>query len=216
MNQQEILRNIIPGLRADSSITAVMLMGSVAKETQCPSSDLNLFILGDKNKFETDMINGIWVEYLYITHETAQSKLDKTGMEVYHYLGSKIIYDLDGRLIKLMRNAMNKYNSYKVGDRERAELKHNLYSAKIKINSAIINKDNLKADYITTTVSWKIIETVFAINNIPQPPTSGVMQEVTNLKQIPENGWFEKLFGKDTDKRTQTMLSIIDWALLLL
>jgi predicted nucleotidyltransferase len=216
MMQEEILKKVIPELRADSSITAVMLMGSVAKGIQYPTSDLDLFILCNRNKFETEIIDGILVEYLYITQETAQSKLDKAGMEVYHYLGSKIIYDLDGRLIKLMRSAMNKYKNYKIGDKEKIELRHWLYSTRIKINAAIGKQEFLKADFITATISWKAIEAIFAVNNIPLPPTSSIITELSKLYKVPEVDWFIKLFQKDTNKRTDTMLSIIDWVLLSL
>lgn len=47
-------------------------------------------------------------------------------------------------------------------------------------------------------------------------PTNSVFKELPNLKQIPERDWFAKLFSKDTDERTEMMLSIIDWAILFL
>jgi predicted nucleotidyltransferase len=216
MKHQDILKNIIPELRADNSITAVMLMGSVAAGTEFPTSDLDLFLLGKKNKFQTELIDNIFVKYLYITQETAQSKLDKSGSEVYYFLGSKIIYDMDGTLIKLMRSAMNKYKNYKVNEKDKAEIRHWLYSTKIKIDAAITNNNDLKADFITTISSWKIIEAIFAINDIPLPPASRTEQEMPNLRQIPSDDWFEKLYGKDVNKRTESIINIIDWALVLL
>lgn len=216
MMQQDILKRIIPELRADTSITGVMLMGSVAKGTQNPSSDLDLFLLGNKNKFETDIIDNIMVEYLYLTHETAQSRLDKTGMEVYHYIGSKIIYDLDGRLIKLMRHAMNKYRSYQYSEKEKTDLRHWLYSTKIKINASMGKQEALKTDFLIATTSWKIVEAVFTVNNIPLPPAASVIPELSNLRRIPEEEWFAKLFGNDINERTQIVLSIIDWTMLYL
>ncbi len=216
MKQQEILKNIIPELKADNSITAVMLMGSAAEDPKYPTPDLNLFLLGNKNKLSTDLIDDIYVEYLYVTNEVAQSRLDKNGGEVYQYLGSKIIYDLDGRLIKLMRTAMNKYKNYKANEREKAELRHWLYSTRIKIDTAIKNQNAVKEDYVTTVSSWKCIEAIFTINDIPFPPMDRVIQELSNLRQVPGNGWFANAFGKDVKKRTDTILYIIDWALMLL
>ena len=216
MKHQELLKKIIPELRVDNSITAVMLMGSVAAETENENSDLNLFILGSKSKLQSDIVDNIMVEYLYVTPEVAQSKLDKTGTEVYHYLGSKIIYDLDGKLIKLMRSAMNKYKKYKTNDKEKIELRHWLYSAKSKINSAISQQDVLKTDYITAAATEKIIEAVFAINDVPYPPISRMLYEVPNLRHIPDPEWFDNLFNKNTSRRTETIMSSIDWALDLL
>lgn len=216
MKHQELLKRIIPELRNDNSITAVMLMGSVATETENPNSDLNLFILSNKNKLHTEIMDDIMVEYQYVTHETAQSKLDRAGSEVYHYLGSKIIYDLDGRLIKLMRSAMNKYKKYKTSEKEKVELKLWLHSTRSKIKSAISQDEILKSDFITATTSIKIIEAVFAINDVPLPPVSRMFHELTNLRYIPEPDWFDNLFNKNTEKRTETVLEIIDWTLMLL
>lgn len=216
MKHQEIIKNIIPELKADTTITGVMLMGSVALGTEYPTSDLNLYLLGNKNNIKTDLIDDIYVEYFYITQETAQSRLDKSGTEVYHYLGSKIIYDLDGRLIKLIQSAMSKYKNYKVNEKDKAELRHWLYSTRIKIDTAINNKNDLKADFITAVSSWKIIEAVFAINDVPLPPEGRVMQEIQNLQQVPGKEWFDKLFGQDIDRRTEAIIYIIDWAISLL
>lgn len=213
MKHQELLKRIIPELRADQSITAVMLMGSVAAETENPYSDLNLFILGSKNKLQTEQMDGITVEYLYITQEAAQSKLDKSPSAVYYYFGSKIIYDLDGRLIKLMRSAMNKYKKYKANEKDKLELRQYLMSARSKINAAIYLKDFLRADYITATTTDKLIEAVFALNDIPLPPVSKMFHELPNLRHIPDPVWFENLYNNNTKRRTESIISAIDWAL---
>lgn len=216
MKHEEILKNIIPELRADTTVSAVMLMGSVAAGCEYATSDIDLFLLGNKNKFQTVSVDGILVEYLYITYETAKARLDRTGMEVYHYLGSKIIYDLDGRLLKLIRDAMNKYNNYRISEKDRVELKHYLYMIKMKIDASINQGESLKTEFLTATVSWKIIEAVFFVNEIPLPPTSAIMKELRKLKNIPEKEWFDNLFSKDTQVRLNTILTIIDWAVLLL
>ncbi len=216
MKHQELLKKIIPMLKADNSITAVMLMGSVAAETENQYSDLNLFILGGKNKLQSEIMDDIMVEYLYFTPEAAQSKLDKYGTEVYRYLGSKIIYDMDGRLIKLMRNAMNKYKKYKSADKEKLELRIWLYNARSKIKAAAELQDRLKVDYVTSATTDKIIESVFAINDVPLPPISRMFHELQNLKHIPEPDWFENLFNRNTSRRTEVSISAIEWALDLL
>lgn len=216
MKHQELLKKIIPELRGDNSITAVMLMGSVAAETENPNSDLNLFILGNKNKLQSEVIDGIMVDYLYVTQEAAQSKLDKSGTEVYHYMGSKIIYDLDGRLIKLMRSAINKYKKYKANEKDKLELRHWLYSAKSKLNASINQQESLMSEFITASATDKVIEAVFAINDIPLPPISRMFYELPNLRHIPEPDWFENLYNKNTGRRTETIFKTIDWALDLL
>ena len=216
MKHQELLKKLIPELKADPAITAVMLMGSVAAETENEYSDLNLFILGTRNKHQSEMVDGILVESIYTTQETAQSKLDKSGTEVYHYLGSKILYDMDGKLIKLMRNAMNKYKKYKASEKDKAFLRQYLNRSREKMKAAIGREDSLQADYITTITTARIIEAVFAINDIPQPPTGKIFHELDKLKHIPEPGWFENLLNKNVVRRTETALLVLDWVLELI
>jgi|GEM_PF-4780662 hypothetical protein len=211
MDHQEILKKIISELKTDTSISAVMLMGSVAAETENVYSILKLFILGDKNKLKSFITNNVMVECFYVTQETAQSSLDKSGTEVYRYLGSKIIYDMDGRLIKLVRSAMNKYKKYKASDKDKWELRHYLYGVKSRILTALSSQDELTADFFVTSAVQKITEAIFAINDVPFPPVDRILHEILNLKLIPDPNWFEELYNRNSDRRTETVLKIIDW-----
>lgn len=216
MDYQEVLKKIISELKTDTSISAVMLMGSIAAETENVHSVLKLFILGNKNKLKSFITNNVMVECFYVTQDIAQSSLDKNGTEVYRYLGSKIIYDMDGRLIKLIRSAMNKYKKYKASDKDKWELRHYLYMVKSRILSALSNQDELTVDFFSTTAPEKITEAIFIINDVPFPPTDRILHELPNLKFIPEPNWFENLYNRNSDIRTETVLKIIDWTIDLL
>jgi hypothetical protein len=71
-----------------------------------------------------ETIDGILVEYIYVTFEEALHLLNTESVEVYHYLGSKIMYDLDGRMLNLMMTALNKYKNFKTNPGDKKEIHH--------------------------------------------------------------------------------------------
>jgi hypothetical protein len=143
-------------------------------------------------------------------------RLNTENTEVYRYLGSKIVYDLDGRMLNLMMTALNKYKNFKTNPDDKEEIRNWLHSTGIKLKAALHNNDMLKTIFITSTASWKIIEAVWAVNDKPVPPMSRVMPELANLNRVPEPKWFEGLFCELTELRAKNMLSIIGWVLPLL
>lgn len=213
MKQIDVLNSIIPKLKSNSNTTAILLMGSVASKTALPTSDLDLLILGDECKFQTEVIDGIQVEYLYITYDEAVHKLNTDEMDIYHYVGSKIMYDIDGRMIYLMRMAYGKFGNYKTPPHVKVALKSSLMGIKMKLTAYNDNSDRVNADFITVINSWKVLEGIWAINNKPMPPSGRILVDLKELDILPGEHWFEELFSENTKKRTDQLLSLIDWIL---
>lgn len=213
MKQQlDILDKIVQELKADTTVSGVMVMGSVADGTANEFSDLDIMILCNRDKFEAKFIDGILVEYIYMQYETALYKLNNINMEVYRYIYSKVIYD-SGKLEELMTLALNRYNSYRISAEIKKELYYWLISLRIKLKSAIDKQDALRLNYLTSAGSLKLIEAIWAANNKPLPPSGSLIKFLGELTLIPDELWFEKLFsGKDSD-RTDHMLGNIDWVL---
>jgi predicted nucleotidyltransferase len=215
MRQLEILETILNELKQDRSIFGIMLMGSVADGTATEESDLDLFILSDIDKFEANFTNGIFVEYIYMKYETALYKLQNKDMEVYRYINSRILYD-NGQLKELMESAYDKFNHYKTGDDVKKWIYNWLFSVRLKLQSALKKNNALMMNYLTATSSWKVIESVWSVNNKPVPPSGSVIKFITQLSLIPYDKWFDQLFlGSDIEK-ARNMLAIIDWVLPIL
>lgn len=213
MKQIDVLNSIIPKLKSNPNTTAILLMGSVASKTALPTSDLDLMILGDECKFQTEIIDGIQVEYLYLTYDEAVHKMNIDEMDIYHYIGSKIMYDIDGRMIYLMRMAFGKFKNYKTPPHIKVALKSSLMGIKMKLTAYNDNSDTVNTDFITAINSWKALEGIWAINNKPMPPSGRVLVDLKELEILPGEHWFEELFSRDTKKRTDKLLSLIDWIL---
>jgi predicted nucleotidyltransferase len=216
MKQREVLIKTVPKLRSDSANTGVLLIGSVATEKEQPSSDLDLLILGDKNWKDTEFVDGILIEYFYVTYDEAVARLNSSGREVYNYLESKIMFDLDGRLVKLMQMADKKYRGYQSTEKEKMELINLLHDIKVKLSASFHDNDQLKADFLTAAYSWRLIEAVYAVNDKPVPPPCSLIRELPKLKLTPGQKWFSRLYSGDTRERTLTLIDGIDWVLLKL
>jgi len=213
LKQKGILNSICLKLKNDENICGILFMGSVARGTAPPESDLDIMVLGECDKFVVETIDGILVEYIYTTPETAREKLINNDMEVYHYLGSLIIYDKDGQLERLMDFAVEKYNHFTTGPDVKKQISHWLSSTKIKLSSALNAKDAVKINFLTSTNSWKVIEAIWAVNHKPVPPSGSVALFKDSLLHIPFADWFEHLFVGTDVSRANTMLRIIDWVL---
>ena len=181
MRHHDVFRKIQETLMADINVLGIMLMGSVASGSALPESDLDIMILNDKDYFITDIVDGIFVEYIFTTYETRLNKLLNNDMEVYHFLGSNIVYDVDNKLSTLMSVAKDKKNSFKTSQETKKHISHWLTSVKTKLLSAINSSDTLKQNFIVSTNSWKIIEAIWAINDTPVPPSGSVIRYKNDL-----------------------------------
>jgi len=191
-------------------------MGSVAHGTAMPDSDLDILILGTDEKFIAKTIDGILVEYIYTTPQKALQKLTDSDMELYHYLGSRIVYDKDGELENLMSFAAAKYSNFVVSQKTKTQISHWLLSVKLKLLAAFAANDAVKINFLTATNSWKIIEALWAVNGKPVPPSGSVLRFIGELSIVPFDDWFARLFTGDDAAKANDMLRMIDWALLKL
>ena len=213
MKQLELFDSLYPNLIKNKAVTGVLLMGSVARDDAAPNSDLDILILGEEEKFAAKTIDGILVEYIYTTPQHALQKLTDNDMELYHYLGSRIAYDQDGELKKLMAFAVSKYNNFVVAQKTKAQISHWLLSTKTKLLSTIDARDTIKINFLTATNSWKVIEALWAVNNKPVPPSGSVLRFISDITIVPFDDWFERLFAGDGAAKATAMLQIIGWVL---
>lgn len=203
-----IFEEELKALKLDKTVRGVALIGSVAYGTATEDSDLDIFVLGEKDKFVNKETEGICVEIHYSKMETAMKKLRENPMEVYKYIYSRIAYD-DGGLACLFGEARNIYDSYRTPEKEMERIRYWLSSTKKKLLSGIKNADMQKVSYLLATNTWKVLEGVWAINNKPIPPSSVAFSK-HELLNMPSENWFENLLMGDIEFRAKTMLEVID------
>ena len=210
--QLEIFNNLILDFKKDTSIDAVLLNGSVAYGTATEISDLDIIVLGKRNEFVSQLIDGVLVEIHYTTFDKAIDKLKTNPMEIYKYLDAKIEYD-NGKAQEIIKYAENISEHYCVSEKERSDICYWLKSTKLKLESAFSKQDVLLISYLVATNTWKILEGICAVNKMPIPPSSSLYRRYSKLKLIPCHEWFEELLIGSAENRVNTMIEIIDWIL---
>ena len=213
MRQMDVFNKIQEQLKADTTVSGILLMGSVAQGNAMPESDLDIMVLGSKDDFITEVVDDILVEYIFTTYEKRFDQLSNNEMEPYHFLNSKIVYDVGGKLRELSEIAKNKYNSFKTRMVVKKQLSHWLFSTKIKLLSAINASNTLQQNFIVSTNAWKVIEAIWAVNDKPIPPSGSVIKRKSDLTILPSPDWFERLFSCESTAKTNTMIGIIEWVL---
>ena len=208
----KLFKNLVADFKKDKSIDGVLLSGSVACGTATEYSDLDIIVLGKENKFVSSVIDGITVEVHYITFSKAIAKLNANPMEVYRYLDAVIEYD-NGRLQEIIDCANEIYNSFNIDEKEKKEIFYWLGSTKSKLNSALLNNDELLISYLVSINTWKVLEGMWAVNHKPVPPASSLYRRYNDLKNVPFDGWFERLMTGSTESRAKAMIETIEWIL---
>ncbi|WP_340003760.1 nucleotidyltransferase domain-containing protein [Paenibacillus sp. FSL K6-0276] len=211
-----LLADILQKAISDEEISGVMLCGSFARGDANEGSDLDIYIVlkNDYNRsFYAETKHGILIEIKYANVEKAREKLRLNSMEVYNYIDGNILYDSEGLLEGLSNYAMECFHDYKSKPKDKRETSHWLKSSKIKIQAAFQAGDVLKASFVVSTSSYKILEAFWLINNMPMPPNGGVLTHLKDLKVGSSylEKWKEDLFLGSNEVRISTALEMIDF-----
>lgn len=191
--QRDIFNRELENLSNDRTVSGVLLTGSVACGCASENSDVDIIALCGRHCFETHFTDGILVETSFVTYEYAVEKLNADPMAVYHWLDAEVALDRDGRLSQIMVLAKQKYENYQTPQKVREGLYHWLMTARIKLETA----DPLKKRYIAHINSWKILEALWAVNDKPTPPAGTAYRKRGELRTVPCENWFEKLFSEE-------------------
>jgi predicted nucleotidyltransferase len=213
-----LLQEIVDEARTHEDILGILLTGSVARGDALPGSDLDLrFILspGHSRTFQSEFRRGILIERGYADLAQAQSKLKTNPMEVYAYLDGQILYDPAAILIQLRAQAQKYFETYQITEKEQQAIAYWLMSARLKMETALRANDLLKAAFIASTTSWKILEGLWATNSRPIPPSGSVWIHLKDLSKGPPHvaESLKTLFCGETQQRIQTAIDLIGWVL---
>ncbi|MFC3769083.1 nucleotidyltransferase domain-containing protein [Paenibacillus sp. GCM10012303] len=170
---------------ADADVSGLMVSGSVARGDAAEGSDLDLYVLlkkGCSRDFYTGNHSGILLEIKYADFDKALDKLNRNSMEMYNYLDGHILYDPEGLVQKLSVIATENYNGYRSSRKDKKETAHWLLSAKTKMEAAAGAGDSLKASFVASTTSYKILEAFWLVNHKPMPPSGGVLAYLKDLE----------------------------------
>ncbi len=178
--------------KADASVRGALVVGSFARGTETPYSDLDLVVLASDNKVVEEVVSGVPVESHYRTYEGLIEEL-KEPKCLYLYAYSKIIFDNSGELEYIVKLAKQKLKDYVVPQEELSRLKHVMSALKEKLNAAINLGNTLKISYLVHNNFKDIVAYLYAINNLPVPPQGFLYEISDNLPLKPCEKWLESI-----------------------
>lgn len=211
-----LLQAVLDRALRDDEVIGVLLTGSVARGDAYPGSDLDVFMLlrdGCSRPFQSEVRQGIIVECGYADVDRARAKIERNPMRVYAYLDGRILYDPEGWLDQLVDLARACLEGYEMSGEQRCGIAYWLESARHKMIAAQEAGDRLQAAYVASTTSWKILEGLWAVNDMPVPSSGAVRAHIRDLPRRPpalEDLW-RRLFAGDASNRVQAAITIIEW-----
>lgn len=216
-----VLEDILAETQDDPEVVGVLLAGSVARRDAFPGSDLDLRVLladGSESDFVSETRHGVSVEMNYRDFAGFAAKLEQNPMEVYAYLDGRVLLDRrdEWRLLRVL--AQTRFENYRAGLETRRSMAYWLNASRIKLAAAWEAGDLLRASYIATTSTWKLLEGLWALNNRPMPPAGAMWAHLSDLRLAPDNleTLLEQVFVGGTLERLVAMLSLLDWVLVRL
>ncbi|MGW5362549.1 hypothetical protein [Actinopolymorpha pittospori] len=210
-----LLRDLVDEAGHDEDLVGLLLTGSLARGDALPGTDLDLrYILtdGQSRPFSSESRDGVLLEQGYSDAAAEAAKIDAQPMNVYAHLDGRILYDPQGVLARLRRQAQKRFDTYQVSEQERSTTDFLLQCCQDKIKVALAGGDLLKAAFVTGTASWRLMEGLWAANNRPLPPNSSVRPHLKDLAGPPDvEALYARLFLAETPERVQVTLELIDW-----
>ena len=213
---RQIIQEVLEEAQGDDEVVGVLLMGSVARGDAGPGSDLDLMFMlaaGRGRPFRSTMCRDTLVEIHHANLEQASGKLRRNPMWVYGYLDGRILYDREGLLSQLVAYARHVRETYTVEKEELDGIIYWLSSARLKMIAAREVGDHLKASFVASTTSWKIVEGLWAVNGKPVPPAGSIWAHLNDLHSTPQDfpPKFGELFVGDSAHRVDRAIGLIDW-----
>ena len=202
----------------DAAILGVMPQGSLARGDGHPGSDMDLFILlrdGQHRPFAVETIDGVLVERHAKDFDGATRKLQENPIQVYGFLEGRILHDPSGRLAEIVAFARHLLDTYRTPPETLAGIIYWLRSARIKITASEYGSGLLKAAFITATTSWKILEGLWGVNDLPLPPSGSAPAHLSDLTRRPPglDTLIASLFSGQTADRIAAAITLIDWVI---
>lgn len=210
-----VLEGLFEDARRDPSVSGLLLTGSVARQDALPGTDIDVryFVRSERSpSFVREFRDGLLVEQAFTDEGSALATLSEQPMNVYAYRDGRILYDVDGTLPRLRAEADRILRDYRAPEQVKIDLAEDLRHVEEKARVGFEAGDLLRAVYCLSTSSWRLIEGLWAANDLPVPPNSSVrphlrdLQGPTGVRSI-----FEQFFLGDPQARAEAGLFLVSW-----
>lgn len=214
---KQIIDNLTSKYENDNSIYALLVTGSVARDEHTEKSDLDLLLIAkEKQPFKEKLIDEITVEVKIDTVDGFIQKMKDDPMNVYQWLDAKVVFEKDNVSEEIINEAKNIYDNYSPDPKEIVGVKKWLESAKIKIESAQVNNDELALGFNISNILWQIVRGLYLVNNKPVPPSTTAFRRIKDMGKLPDNfdDLWKKMLTGNLNERHSATLKIINYIII--
>jgi predicted nucleotidyltransferase len=213
-----LVGRLLAELKREPLVIGVMVQGSVASRDHQPGSDLDLLVLmepGQGNGLVSEQIDGILVERHYRDEAGLRKLLERRPELAHGLVHGRILHDPERRLAALTDHARRLLADFRTPMSLREDIQYWLYASRIKLVAAWDAGDELKAAFLVASTTWKILEGIWAVNDLPIPHSGAVLAHVSELADRPDDfgGHLNNLLLGDIELRVIASLVLIDWVL---
>lgn len=202
-------------LLEEPQINALMLIGSRARADHYPISDYDFYALVKEpiQTFKSNMRQGVLVEVHYRLFPQAKNRIKTYKPDLYSFLEGRILHDPQGQLEQLKTLANTCFKNYRTKSAELAKKLHWLNAVQSKLDASLSASDKAQTGFLLSTTTWPLLETLFALNDVPMPSSSAVRTYLAILKRQPEGleAKLSTLYTADVTKRANIMQNLTRW-----
>ena len=209
------MTELLAGELLEDPLNALMLIGSRARADHHPKSDYDFYALVEKpvQTFESRRRQGVLVDVHYRTFSEAKKRIEIYKPDLYSFLEGRILHDPQGQLGQLKIVADSCFKSYRTLPADLEKKLHWLSTVQDKLNVSLNAGDVTGAGFLLSTTTWPLLETLFALNDVPTPSSSAVKTYLPTLKRQPQRleTKLKVLYTADVPKRADTLQDLITW-----
>lgn len=210
-----VIEGLVEEARRDPAVSGLLLTGSIARQDALPGTDIDVRCFRRSERlptFSREFREELLVERTCTDEGSALSAMSEKPMHVYAHLDGRILYDADGTLRRLQIEADRLFRDYRVPKQVKIDLAEDLWHVEAKVRVGFEAGDLLRSVYCLSTSSWRLIEGLWAANDLPVPPNSSVWPHLRDLQE-PEDvcSLFERLFMGEPRERAEAGLYLVSW-----
>lgn len=210
-----VIEGLVENAKQDPTLSGLLLTGSIARQDALPGTDIDVRYFGRSERppsFDRGFRDELLVEQTFTDERSALATLNENPMHVYAYLDGRVLYDTDGTLPWLRAEADRVFRNYQAPAQLKTDIAEDLRHVEDKARVGVEAGDLFRAVYCISTSSWRLIEGLWAANDLPLPPNSSVRPHLGDL-QGPEDVriLFELLFTGELQERAEAGLHLVSW-----
>lgn len=208
---RQAVAEAVAELSSHTQVRALALAGSLARGDALPGSDADLVVIVDEgglaDRPDHRLRFGTMVEEHRYTLERAHDGVARRAGVCWTFMESRPLHDPEGIIAELAAAALARLGTYEMPADEVRRTWFWLRKIRAKLSWALKAGDTLLAGYLASTTSREILTDLFALRQIPPPPTGSAFFRLDTLAPAAD---VQAMFDGGSLERGRAAVRLID------